>query len=140
MPKVKKLNLRSNTCRNQGVEALADFLKTNTTVTEVNLNENNLGDPGAIAMAGAIAENKTLTSLDLSLNYIGDEGAQVPVPSHRSVSGLLRLEVTVLHLLPQALGEALGKNKTLTTLLVSGNEIKDYDLRQKVKSRNPKAK
>eukprot|EP00966_Prymnesium_polylepis_P133267 3079865-Prymnesium_polylepis.1 len=27
MPNVKKLNLRGNTCRNEGVEALADYLK-----------------------------------------------------------------------------------------------------------------
>ena len=54
MPKVKKLNLRGNTCRNEGIEALADFLKTNKTITTLNLNENNMGTPGAEKIAEAL--------------------------------------------------------------------------------------
>ncbi len=66
-------------------------------------------------MAKMLESNKTLRTLDLSLNYIGDEGGA-------------------------ALGAALEKNSTLELLTVSGNEIKDYDVRQKAKSRNPKNK
>ena len=88
MPKVAKLNLRNNCCRNQGVEALGasaardgpcaragghdrvssglllpvpgEYLKTNSTLVELNINENNLGDEGAKALAEGLKANETL--------------------------------------------------------------------------------
>ena len=54
MPNVTKLNLRGNTCRNEGIEALGEFLKTNKSVQTLNLNENNLGSPGAVHIAEAL--------------------------------------------------------------------------------------
>ena len=86
--------------QNEGVQALADFLKTNTKITSLNLNENNLGTPGAIAIAEALKVNKGLTEVDLSLNYIDDKGAKV-------------------------IAEMLDVNKTLKTLNTSKNEIGD---------------
>ena len=53
--------------------------------------------------------------LDLSLNYIDDEGGKV-------------------------IAEMLQVNKTLEQLSVSGNEIKDADLRKVCRARVPKNK
>ena len=101
-------------CRLDGVIALAELLKSNTTITDLNLNENNLKDVGAKAIAEALKVNTTLKVLDLSLNYIGDEGAQ-------------------------ALAEAIDANSTLEQLSISGNDIKDADLRRKLRARRPAA-
>ena len=105
-----KLNLRGNTCRNEGIEALSEFLKTNKKITTLNLNENNLGTPGALKIADMLKVNSTLTEVDLSLNYIDDKGGK-------------------------AISEALDANSTLKVLNMSGNEIEDKDLRKKCRSR-----
>ena len=76
MPRLTKINLRGNCCRNEGVEALGKWLSTNTTVTALNLNENNLGDNGGKRMAEMLKTNRTLKHLDLSLNYITNEAAK----------------------------------------------------------------
>lgn len=113
MPNLKKINLAKNTCRNEGVEALAKFLSgpAGKNVTMVNLNENNLGDDGCKAMADMLKVNRTLKYLDLGLNYITNEGAK---------------EVAA----------ALDQNKTITMLGISGNEIEDKELRKNCRSRN----
>ena len=128
MPKVAKLNLRNNCCRNQGVEALGasaardgpcaragghdrvssglllpvpgEYLKTNSTLVELNINENNLGDEGAKAFAEALKSNVALIDLSLEQNLISDEGAK-------------------------ALAKALKHNAALTILLLSYNSIGD---------------
>ncbi|KAG0273875.1 hypothetical protein BGZ96_004618, partial [Linnemannia gamsii] len=54
--------------------ALAEAIKTNSTVTTLNLERNSIGDNGAKALAEALTINSTLTTLDLNNNKIGFEG------------------------------------------------------------------
>ena len=57
------------------MNALAEALKTNTTLTDIILDNNKIGDEGAKAIAEALKTNTTLINLKLSTNIIGDEGA-----------------------------------------------------------------
>ena len=97
---VTKLDLSSCRILADGAKALAEILKTNTTLREINLWGNNIGNEGVIKLAGALRENKTLTKLNLGWNNIDDAGAK-------------------------ALAEALRENNTLQKLNLSGNNIED---------------
>jgi len=111
MPRLTKINLRGNCCRNEGVEALGKWLSTNKTVTALNLNENYLGDSGAKCIAEMLKVNRTLKHVDISLNTIHNDGAK-------------------------EIAAALAVNKTVTMLSISGNEIEDKDLRKACRARN----
>jgi Ran GTPase-activating protein (RanGAP) involved in mRNA processing and transport len=55
--------------------ALADALKTNSTLTSLRLGGNWINDGGAVALAEALKTNSTLTSLNLNHNGINKDGA-----------------------------------------------------------------
>ena len=56
-------------------KAIAEALKVNTSLTEIYLGENKIGDKGAKAIAAALKVNTSLTStIYLYFNNIGDEG------------------------------------------------------------------
>ena len=55
--------------------AMAEALKTNSTLKEIRLDFNNIGDEGAAALAETLKRNSTLHRLCLTNNNIGDEGA-----------------------------------------------------------------
>jgi len=88
------LKLRVNNLGPEDVKALKEALRTNKTLSSLKLNYNNLGPDGAKALAEALCTNTTLTSLDLSNNNIRPDGAK-------------------------ALAEALCTNTTLTSLDLS---------------------
>jgi len=56
------------------VKALAEALKTNTSVTSINLGFNSIGAEGMKALAEALKTNTSVTSIDLRCNSIGAEG------------------------------------------------------------------
>jgi hypothetical protein len=55
-----------------GVHALADMLKSNTTLTEFNISSNSLDKECAQMLAPAIKDNGALTSLNLADNSLGE--------------------------------------------------------------------
>jgi Ran GTPase-activating protein (RanGAP) involved in mRNA processing and transport len=59
-----------------GVHALADMLKSNTTLIEFNISSNSLDEECAQILAPAIKDNGAMTSLNLSDNELGAEGAK----------------------------------------------------------------
>ncbi|CAE7347373.1 NLRC3 [Symbiodinium sp. KB8] len=79
-------------------EAIAEALRTNSTLTSINLRGNNIGDEGAEAIAEALKTNSTLTRIQLAFNSIGSEGGK-------------------------AICEALKSNSTLTSINLEGNVI-----------------
>jgi hypothetical protein len=83
-----------------GAVALADALRTNTSLTELYLCYNRIGDIGARALAIALRTNTSLTALYLGANQIGAAGTT-------------------------ALAEALKVNTRLTTLNLGVNQIGD---------------
>jgi hypothetical protein len=86
--------------------ALAEALRTNTSLTTLELYNNQIGDAGAVALAEALRTNTSLTTLNLSGNQIGDAGAV-------------------------ALAIALRTNTSLTALWILDNQI-GYAPRQEI--------
>jgi hypothetical protein len=98
--RVAKLKLGYNEIGDSGAVALADALKTNTSITKIDLKSNEIGDSGAVALADALKTNTSITKIDLSSNTIGVSGAV-------------------------ALADALKTNTSVTTIDLGWNEIRD---------------
>jgi Ran GTPase-activating protein (RanGAP) involved in mRNA processing and transport len=82
-----------------GVSALADALKTNTSVKNINLSLNGIGAVGASALADALKMNTTVTRIDLSWNGIGAEGALALADA---LKGTRRSRTSILHTMESA--------------------------------------
>ena len=95
---INSLNLAGNEISDDGVKAIAEALKENTSVTNLDLRYTKIGDDGAKAIAEALKKNTSVTNLDLSSNKISDEGAK-------------------------AIAEALTVNTTITRLDIHKNQI-----------------
>ena len=95
---IQSLNLSYNKLGPEVDIALAEVLKTNTTLQTLNLEHNNFGPEGFLALAEALKINTTLQSLNLQSSKLGGEGAL-------------------------ALAEALKTNTTLQTLNLKWNNI-----------------
>ncbi|KAF9200209.1 hypothetical protein BGZ59_003420, partial [Podila verticillata] len=70
------LNLKNNSIGSNRAHALAEALKTNSTLTTLDLQKNSIGDNGVQSLAEALKTNLSLTILDLQYNTTGDKGAQ----------------------------------------------------------------
>ena len=55
------------TYRNDGAKALADALKTNTSLTDLYLGQNEIESEGATALADALKTNRSLKDLYLNI-------------------------------------------------------------------------
>ena len=79
--RLKSANLGANRIGDEGVIAISEALKTNSTLTELGLQSydestNLIGPAGAQALADMLKVNSPLTTLNLFRNNIGDEGAK----------------------------------------------------------------
>jgi len=105
---IQYLNLRSNRITAKGIAVLAKFLKTNKTLSYLDLSENQLGgniaNCNAVNLGEAIKKNSALSHLKLSGNKF----------NYLEASSLTKL--------------SLEKNKTLTSLDLSANEIGFYGM------------
>ncbi|KAJ3334603.1 hypothetical protein HDU93_007652, partial [Gonapodya sp. JEL0774] len=88
-----ELDLRSNSIGEAGARAVADALKTNSTLTLLNLDWNEIGEAGARAVANALKTNTTLTSLDLRHNEIGEAGARAVADALKTNTTLTSLDL-----------------------------------------------
>ena len=78
---LKSANLGLNDIGDEGVIAISEALKTNSTLTELMLessrnSKNKIGPAGAQALADMLKVNSALTSLNLYNNHIGVEGGK----------------------------------------------------------------
>ena len=77
---LKSAKLGYNDIGDEGVIAISEALKTNSTLTELGLeslrsSRNKIGPAGAQALADMLKVNSALVSLSLESNSIGKEGA-----------------------------------------------------------------
>eukprot|EP00812_Abedinium_dasypus_P009335 NODE_3031_length_840_cov_268.620382.p1 GENE.NODE_3031_length_840_cov_268.620382~~NODE_3031_length_840_cov_268.620382.p1 ORF type:complete len:199 (-),score=74.23 NODE_3031_length_840_cov_268.620382:226-822(-) len=108
------------------VEALAEALKINSTLTWLRLVFNKIGDVGAKALADALKNNSTLETLWLTGNKIGDVGAKALADGLKSNSTLKTLwleQNNIGNVGAKALAEALKSNTTLKQLFLGLNKI-----------------
>jgi hypothetical protein len=93
------LDLFDNGLGSEGGIAVAEALKTNTSLRSLDLESNGLGSEGGIAVAAALKTNTSLSSLNLWDNDLGSEG------------GI-------------AFAEALKTNTSLSSLNLAGNDLR----------------
>ena len=62
--------LRENKIGNEGVKALANALRANSTITTISLRNNNISDEGGMALLEMLDLNDTVTTIDLDVNKI----------------------------------------------------------------------
>ena len=130
---LRVLRLRACDLRVAGGEALAVFLRGNTTLTELDVGSNYLQEDGGLVLAAALHGNTTLTKLDIRRNVMGDRAGTNFANLLRGNSTLRCLNIGFNRLGPTAvinfaweLGlSALRGNATLTSLCLSGNELRN---------------
>ena len=109
-----------------GAKALAEALKTNTSVTLIDLGENKIGAAGAKALAQALKTNTSVTKIYLGKNEIGDAGAQVLAEALKINTTLKTIDLThnkIGTAGAQAMADALKLNTSVTTLDFKQNKI-----------------
>jgi Ran GTPase-activating protein (RanGAP) involved in mRNA processing and transport len=120
-----------------GASALAEGLRSNSTLTELFLSCNQVGDQGVTALGTALKFNSTLKKLNLSFNPISSTGAVALADSLQDNKGLIELAlerewiekdpVQIGNEGATAFAQALRVNTTLVALrLCTGCPPDDY--------------
>jgi Ran GTPase-activating protein (RanGAP) involved in mRNA processing and transport len=110
---------------NKGNIALADFLKSNTTLEKLGIM---FPPSAAISLAEALKANSTLKELNLESNRLGDEEASALAQGLKVNKGLKVLNLTFNSISDEGakeLAEALKDNKELIQLILYNNKISD---------------
>lgn len=99
-PTLERVIVDENRIGTEGAAAIANALRSNTSLESLSLRNNEIGSQGAAALSDALQHNSTLRRLDLSCNLIRN-------------TGVIKI------------AKALSKNSTLKSLDVHDNEIDD---------------
>ncbi|CAF0920662.1 unnamed protein product [Didymodactylos carnosus] len=111
-----------------GVNAIANLLKTNQCMKSLDLRSNKLNGGSTMIIAQGLKVNKMLTSFDLSDNMIGDEGAKVIGEALTVNATLIGLDMGNNDLSVDGvefISNSLKTNQALTHLYVADNDIED---------------
>ena len=111
-----------------GATALAEVLRTNTTLNSLGLSNNpGIGNPSVISLCEALKVNTTLSSLDLSGTGISDAGVlslvEVLKTNASSLTSLLLSDIKISHQSLKSIAEVLRVNSTLKDLKFKGNKV-----------------
>eukprot|EP00937_MAST-01D_sp_MAST-1D-sp2_P004366 g4366.t1 len=120
--------LQNTSVGDSGAIALAEALKTNTTLQQLCLNNTSVGDGGAIALGEALKTNTTLQGLSLSYTSVGDGGATALGEALKTNTTLQKLGLNHTSVGDGgaiALAEALKTNTTLQKLWLYNTSVGD---------------
>ena len=111
-----------------GATALAEVLRTNTTLKSMDLQKNpGIGNPSVMSLCEALKVNTTLSSLDLSGTGISDAGVlslvEVLKTNTSSLTSLLLSDIKISHQSLKSIAEVLRVNSTLKDLTFKGNKV-----------------
>jgi Ran GTPase-activating protein (RanGAP) involved in mRNA processing and transport len=112
-----------------GIPALADILRSNTTLTTLKLENCKIDEEGAAALAEALKVNQTITTLGLTANWIRSGGAKALANSLLGNTTLTTLELGLNGIEYEgaaALADLLRGNTALSELSISDNNLGDY--------------
>lgn len=110
----------------EGVRDIAQFLKSDHTVTEINLWENNLSVAGVRTIGNALEVNQTVQQIDLWKNNLGDEGAKViaKVLEVNCTLNQIDLSDNAISIVgARALADAMKANRVVTRMNLSRNNL-----------------
>ena len=125
---LSSLNLNYSDIGDAGATALAEVLRTNTTLNSLGLcNNPGIGNPSVISLCEALKVNTTLCSLDLSGTGISDAGVlslvEVLKTNTSSLTSLLLSDIKISHQSLKSIAEVLRVNSTLKYLKFKGNKV-----------------
>ena len=111
-----------------GATALAEVLRTNTTLNSLDLCRNpGIGNPGVMSLCEALKVNTTLSSLNLSGTGISDAGVlslvEVLKTNTSSLTSLFLSDIKISHQSLKSIAEVLRVNSTLKDLKFEGNKV-----------------
>ena len=111
-----------------GATALAEVLRTSTTLKSMDLQKNpGIGNPSVMSLCEALKVNTTLSSLDLSGTGISDAGVlslvEVLKTNTSSLISLSLSEIKISHHSVKSIAEVLRVNSTLKELKFEGNKV-----------------
>ena len=111
-----------------GATALAEVLRTNTTLNCLDLCRNpGIGNPGVMSLCEALKVNTTLSSLNLSGTGISDAGVlslvEVLKTNTSSLTSLLLSDIEISCQSIKSIAEVLRVNSTLKKLKFKGNKV-----------------
>jgi hypothetical protein len=81
--------LYTNQIGDAGAVALADALKTNTSVTVITLGDNQIGDAGVVALANALKTNTTVIFIDLCNNGVRSDRKAILIEDAKVASRII---------------------------------------------------
>ena len=125
---LSSLNLNDSDIGDAGATALAEVLRTNTTLKRMDLHKNpGIGNPSVMSLCEALKVNTTLSSLDLSGTGISDAGVlslvEVLKTNASSLTSLLLSDIKISHQSLKSIAEVLRVNSTLKDLKFEGNKV-----------------
>ena len=125
---LSSLNLNYSDIGDAGATALAEVLRTNTTLNSLGLcNNPGIGNPSVMSLCEALKVNTTLCSLDLSGTGISDAGVlslvEVLKTNASSLTSLLLSDIKISHQSLKSIAEVLRVNSTLKDLKFKGNKV-----------------
>ena len=111
-----------------GATALAEVLRTSTTLNSLGLlNNPGIGNPSVISLCEALKVNTTLSSLNLSGTGISDAGVlslvEVLKTNTSSLTSLLLSDIKISYQSIKSIAEILRVNSTLKNLKFEGNKV-----------------
>ena len=124
----KSFHLIASDIGDAGATALAEVLRTNTTLNSLGLCYNpGIGNPSVMSLCEALKVNTTLSSLDLSGTGISDAGVlslvEVLKTNTSSLTSLLLSDIKISHQSFKSIAEVLRVNSTLKDLKFEGNKV-----------------
>ena len=125
---LSSLHLNCSDIGDAGATALAEVLRTNTTLNSLGLSDNpGIGNPSVMSLCEALKVNTTLSSLDLSGTGISDAGVlslvEVLKTNTSSLTSLLLSDIKISHQSIKSIAEVLRVNSTLKDLKFEGNKV-----------------
>ena len=125
---LSSLKLNDSDIGDAGATALAEVLRTSTTLNSLDLlNNPGIGNPSVISLCEALKVNTTLSSLNLSGTGISDAGVlslvEVLKTNTSSLTSLLLSDIKISHQSLKSIAEVLRVNSTLKDLKFEGNKV-----------------
>jgi Ran GTPase-activating protein (RanGAP) involved in mRNA processing and transport len=118
---VTEIDVSYSAISDAGAAALAETLRSSTTIQFVNLAYNDVGPAGAAALADALMLNSSLVGLSLRGNPIGEAGGAAIASAMRANTSLMSLDLGQCELTTRALVPlflALGPHQAICSLKI----------------------
>ena len=124
--KITELTIWDKKIKNEQIQALAQALKKNTSVTGIIFGNTNLGPEGAKHIAEALKQNTSVKGIYLDNNNLGPEGAKYIAEVLKENTSVTEISLTNNNLGPEGakhIAEALKLNTSVKEIYLYNNNL-----------------